>query len=116
MPSWPQSLPPAPLLDGFVETVPETIIRTAMDQGPAKVRQRSSAGVRVFQMSFLLTKVQTAVFDNFYLNTLNGGALMFDFTHPRTGETLALRITKPPEYTAQNSRYFRINLNAEALP
>jgi hypothetical protein len=36
MPSWPLSLPPAPLLDGFVKTVPETIIRTAMDQGPAK--------------------------------------------------------------------------------
>lgn len=116
MPSWPSALPLAPLLEGFVEKTPETVIRTEMDQGPAKMRQRSSAGIRRFQMSFLLNKSQTAVFDGFYLSVINGGARAFAFAHPRTGETLALRIIGPPEYSARNSEYFLVNLEAEALP
>ena len=48
MTSWPATLPVSPLLDGFIETVPETIIRTDMDQGPAKTRQRTTAGVAIF--------------------------------------------------------------------
>ena len=116
MPQWPATLPPAPLLDGFVETTPETVIRSEMDTGPAKVRNRTTAGVRKFSMSFLLDKSQTADFDSFYLGDLGGGANSFDFTHPRSGESLRLRLVKPPQYRAQNAKYFRISLEAEALP
>ena len=116
MPTWPLTLPTAPLIDGFIETVPETIIRSQMDSGPDKVRNRTTAGVRDFQIGFIMTKAETAIFDAFYLNDLNGGALAFDFTHPRTGEILSLRMKKPPQYRAQNSKYFRIKIEAEALP
>lgn len=114
--SWPATLPVSPLLDGFIETVPETIIRTDMDQGPAKTRQRTTAGVRYFKMDFMLTKAQTSIFDGFYLNDINGGASAFDFIHPRTGETLSLRLKSVPQYMAQNAKYFRVRLEAEALP
>lgn len=116
MPVWPITLPTAPLLDGFIETTPETIIRSEMDAGPAKVRNRTTAGVRKFSMAFILDKIQTATFDSFYLNDLSGGTNSFDFEHPRTGETLSLRLTKPPRYNAQNARYFRVSLEAESLP
>ncbi len=116
MVTWPVTLPVSPLLDGFVETVPETVIRSQMDSGPDKVRNRTTAGVRLFSMSFIMSKTETALFDDFYLNDLNGGAVSFDFTHPRTGETLSMRVVKPPAYTAQNSKYFRIKLETEALP
>ena len=116
MVTWPITLPVSPLLDGFTETAEEIIIRSKMDSGPDKVRARTTAGVRTFSMAFIMTKNETAVFDAFYLNDLNGGAIAFDFTHPRTGETLSMRVTKPPVYTPQNSKYFRIKLEAEALP
>lgn len=116
MVTWPNTLPASPLLDGFVETVPETVIRSKMDTGPDKVRQRTTAGIRKFNMSFIMSKTETSIFDSFYLSDLNGGAQAFDFIHPRTGETLSLRLTKPPAYVAQNSKYFRITLDAEALP
>ena len=114
--TWPSSLPVAPLIEGFVENTPETVIRTEMDQGPAKVRPRTSAGVRKFTMRFLMTRVQTAVFDGFYTKDLNGGALSFSFIRPRTGENLSMRLTKPPEYAARNARYFMITLETEVLP
>ena len=109
-------LPIAPILDGFVETTPDFVLRTEMDQGPAKVRKRTTTAVREFQMIFIMSKVQTTIFDDFYLSTINGGADSFDFTHPRTEEMLDLRLVKPPEYQALNAKYFRITLKAEALP
>ena len=116
MVTWPMTLPPAPLLEGFVERTSETVIRTDMDQGPAKTRRRTTAGTREFQMTFIMTKNEIATFDDFFLNDINGGASSFDFIHPRTGETLNLRLKNPPEYQAQNTNYFRISLEAEALP
>ena len=113
---WPVTLPASPILDGFVENFPETVIRTNMDQGPAKTRQRSTAGIREFKMDFILTKNQTAVFDSFVMNDLNGGALPFDFTHPRTGEALSLRLKSAPVYKAPQAKYFRVHVEAEALP
>lgn len=116
MVTWPSTLPVSPLLDGFSETAEEIIIRSKMETGPDKVRARTTAGVRKFSMAFMMTKNETAIFDDFYLNDLNGGAAPFDFTHPRTGETLSMRMVKSPIYNPQNSEYFRIKLDVEALP
>lgn len=116
MTSWPISLPNAPLLDGFSETAPETSIRTGMDQGPDKLRQRSTAGVRKFRMSFLLTATQVQTLDTFYAATLKGGSLAFDFTHPRSGDSLSLRFESPPVYVPAGNGYFKAGFEAEALP
>ena len=45
MPTWPNTLPVSPLLDGFSETLPETLIRTKMETGPDKVG--TTRGARV---------------------------------------------------------------------
>ena len=116
MPTWPNTLPVSPLLDGFSETLPETLIRTKMETGPDKVRARTSAGVRKFQMSFMFDRAQTATFDRFYQNTINGGALSFSFVHPRTDEVMDQRLTKAPQYMSANSKFFKVVIEAEALP
>jgi hypothetical protein len=36
IPSWPASLPQRPLADGFAETPPNLLVRSATDIGPAK--------------------------------------------------------------------------------
>lgn len=116
MTSWPVSLPGSPLLDGFSETAPETVIRTEMDQGPAKLRQRTTAGVRRLRMAFLLTTAQVETIDEFYTDTLKGGALPFVFAHPRSEEALNLRFTAPPVYSPAGNGYFRVGIEAEAMP
>jgi hypothetical protein len=116
MTTWPVTLPAYPLLEGFQESVPDTTIRTDMEQGPAKVRQRTTAGVRKMSLSYLMSKTQVAALESFYLTTLQGGALAFDFTHPRSNVTVSCRFAKPPEYGSGNGNYFRVSIEMEALP
>lgn len=115
MPVWPVSLP-KPLAAGFRETLPVTTIRTEMEQGPAKVRRRTTAAIRKMSMSFLMTKAEIETLENFFLVTVAGGAIAFDFTHPRTGSTVSCRLTRPPEYGANNGTRFQIDIEMEVLP
>lgn len=113
---WPDTLPEAPLLDGFHETPPATVIRTEMEQGPAKLRRRTTAGVGKMEMRYLLSKAEVAALESFYQETLGGGALSFAFTHPRTGLSVTCRFTEPPQYATTNGSYFLIALTLETLP
>lgn len=85
MPSWPATLP-AIEKEGYSETPPDTSISTTMEAGPPKVRRRASAGVRKLIAPLTLSKAQTQILDDFYVTTLAGGVLPFDWTHPRTDE------------------------------
>ncbi len=116
MTAWPSTLPASPLAKNFQELRADTIIRTDMDVGPAKTRQRSTAGVGELQMTYLLSVAQAAAMDDFYATTLSGGSLSFDYTHPRTGALLSCRFTSPPEYTAVNGLYYEAAVALEVLP
>ncbi len=116
MASWPNSLPAYPLIDGFHETVPKTVIRTEMEQGPAKVRLRTTAAVRVMSVHYLMNKSQIETLETFYLATLQGGAIAFDFTHPRNDGLVSCRFIKPPEYSTSNGNYFKVSIELEVMP
>jgi hypothetical protein len=116
MTSWPDTLPAYPLLDGFHETVPNTVIRTDMEQGPAKVRLRTTAAIRAMSLAYLMSKTQVTALETFYLATLQGGALLFDFMHPRSNATVSCRFVKPPEYATSNGNFFKVALELEVLP
>ena len=116
MPAWPGTLPASPLMDSFRETVPDTVLRTETDQGPAKLRQRTTAGVRRLSLSYIMSQSQISDLENFFLVTLMGGALGFDFTHPRTEETETCRFRQPPEYAPLNGNFFRVAVDLEVLP
>lgn len=116
MTSWPSQLPAYPLLDGFRETLPETALRTDMEQGPAKVRLRTTAAVTRLVCNYLMSKAQVAALDTFYQATLQGGALSFEFLHPRRNETVMARFIRPPEYMAGKGGFFRVAAELEVLP
>lgn len=101
---WPGSLPTAPLLRGLSERPPDLTVRSKMDVGPDKVRARATVGVRVFPCELLLTAAQVATFDAFFYTTLAGGALEFDWLHPRTGDAVEFRFVGPPEYAPRGPR------------
>jgi hypothetical protein len=104
------------LLDGFRETVPSAVIRTDMEQGPAKLRLRTTAAVRTMTLSYLMNKTQIVELETFYLATLQGGSLPFDFVHPRSNATVSCRFTKPPEYVTSNGNFFKVAMELEVLP
>ncbi|MCK4945413.1 MAG: hypothetical protein KAS59_04040 [Alphaproteobacteria bacterium] len=116
MTTWPDTLPVSPLLDSFRETVSDSVIRTSMEQGPAKLRRRTTAAVRELFVSYLMSKDQVIALEAFYLTTLQGGSLSFDFTHPRIETTVSCRFVKPPEYGSGNGNFFKVTIELEVLP
>jgi len=114
---WPATLPQAPLAQGFAERAPNTVIRTAMEAGPDKVRRRFTAGVRQIDCQLRLTPAQVTALDAFFEDTLAGGALAFDWAHPRSGEAATLRFVEPPSYApVARGRLWQAQLRLEILP
>jgi hypothetical protein len=116
MAAWPETLPQSPLVEGFRETPADNSLRTAMETGPAKLRRRATSGAAGLTAGFLLDAAQLAALDIFYADTLQGGTLPFDFTHPISGETISCRFRQPPSRAALNGGYFRSVLELEVVP
>jgi hypothetical protein len=95
MPTWPTSLPQHVLEQGYNEQVPDQTIETQMDAGPAKVRRRFTTAPRRFGVVVVMDPDQVALFETFYLETLAGGSLPFDWVHPRTRVSTTFRFRKP---------------------
>ncbi len=116
-PTWPVGLPQLVAVDGYGETPPDTTLRTAMGAGPAKVRRRTTAGIRPLSVHLDLDAAQVETLDTFYLETLQGGALAFDWVHPRTQAVATLRFVRPPAYRPQGSdASWRAAVQLEVLP
>jgi hypothetical protein len=118
MDDWPSSLPQAPLEAAYNEMAPDMAVRTEMDAGPAKVRRRFTAAPRPFPgIEFSLTFAQYATFDDFYVTTLQGGALSFNWQHPITGASATFRfMPPPPRYRLGASTEMIATVSLELLP
>ncbi len=117
MPTWPSSLPQRPLADDYQETEPNLLLRTSMDAGPAKVRLRFTTGVRLYKLAFYVSLTQKSTFKSFYLGSISGGALPFNFPDPDNPTTnISIRITRPPVYTDKGGAWQKLEFEAEKLP
>lgn len=118
MPTWPPSLPPLAAVDdrSYGESPPDVVLRSATDVGPAKLRRRTTAGVRPLTCTLPLTAAEVATLDTFYIATCAGGALAFDGVHPRTGAAVTLRFTRPPRYTGDGNDNWTAAFALEVLP
>lgn len=115
MTAWPETLPAFPLIAGYGESMPNTILRTQMDVGPAKTRRRSTSGVSKLNYEIRLTLDETAILEGFFLNDCAGGALSFTNTHPRTGETKTFRFLEPPQFSALAPHLWQAKIALEQL-
>lgn len=120
IPSWPtaNSFPQSPQ-KGFKESIGQNIIRSPMDAGPAKMRNRGKRP-NTMDLSFILTTAQTTTLENFIKNDL-AGVKRFSFPHPRTATTVEARIVPQGEgefygleYLAPG--YWKTSLKFEILP
>jgi hypothetical protein len=126
IPIWPTALPQSPQ-KGFKESVGQNIIRSPMDAGPAKMRNRGKRP-NTMDLSFILTTAQTTILENFIKNASTNVSLpgisgvgRFSFTHPRTATTVEARIVPQSEgefygleYLAPG--YWKTSLKFEILP
>lgn len=89
---WPLTLPQCPKLSGFSEKVPNNLIRSDMDTGPAKVRRRGGAKPWTCTAPYTVSKAQLAMLQNFVVETLANGALCFDWPHPVRNDYVRARL------------------------
>lgn len=117
MPVWPAELPQKVLQDGYSEILPDPSIRTSMEQGPPKVRRRSTGVVRKFGVALpLMTGEQTDIFENFFENECSFGSIAFDWVHPRKGTAASCRIIGGSVSIAPMGANFRVSFELEVLP
>lgn len=120
---WPSSLPVAPELSGYAEGMGKQVLRTEMDIGPAKLRRRSTAAPRPYNMPITLTAAQLDTLTGFWQDDCQGGALAFVLRHPRKPlETILCRFTEEPSWNAiaandaEGGKMYRLTLQLEILP
>ena len=115
MTTWPTTFPCA-LLSNYNETIPDTTIRSEMDQGPAKVRRITSAGVPMISFSMILTGALLSDLETFYLDTCASGSLPFTMDHPRTGDSITVRFRSPPQFSPLGGGKFSAGVSLEVIP
>mgnify|MGYP000884912405 FL=1 len=113
---WPVGLPQIPLRDGYVETEPNVIKRTDMDEGPAKQRPRFTVGIRPFLVQLEMDLDQVAIFETFYEDTLKDGTLPFTWKHPRTQVNTDFYIRQTQKVKMQGARNYRVTMALEVMP
>lgn len=101
---------------GFSHSIGDTIIRSEVDVGLAKVRRRYTKGIDMFETSIDLDIDDYNTLYNFYNTTLNGGTLTFNYENPLTQTTSEFRFKGPPQITPLGGRYFRVNMSWEEMP
>jgi hypothetical protein len=80
MPVFPAFGPPVGA--SFQEAPPNNLLRSPMDVGPAKVRRRTTANVRVIGMTYMLNSDQMVTLDSFYEKRLRGWRLELQLYAP----------------------------------
>jgi hypothetical protein len=116
MPSWPINLPQVLLVDGYQESPPDTMLITEMDAGPAKRRQRYTAGPRPISGSVILdSKAKLDTFDAFFVTELKGGTLTFTWAD-RNAVTQTYAFMEPPMYDFLEPNHIRVSMKLEIRP
>jgi len=114
---WPATLPQKVEKNGYQEIVPDARIRTPMDMGPAKVRRRFTAQVRMIMLQMTMTESQVSTFDQFWREETAGGSLPFEFPDPRGIGMIEVRFGEtPPEYGSFRGEHAVVNIELEVLP
>jgi hypothetical protein len=116
-PVWPSDLPQKLEQTTYSETLPSVTVRTEMDSGAPKVRRRFTAGIENIQGTMLLTRDEAETLDTWFNETLQGGAVSFQWKHPRREtEDVEMRFLEPPSLAARGAINFTASMSLEVLP
>ncbi|MEW6263386.1 MAG: hypothetical protein AB1641_09930 [Thermodesulfobacteriota bacterium] len=116
MATWPATLPQELEVRGFKEEFPNALLRTPMDSGPPKQRQRFTAAPTPITGQQTLTTAQRATLYTFFVDTLGHGADVFDWVHPVTGAACEFRFKAPPSLTPLGQDSWIASYELEIMP
>ncbi|MBU3035930.1 hypothetical protein [Tritonibacter mobilis] len=113
---WPANIRFCPVGDSYDELQDDALLRTSMDAGPAKVRQRFTAIPESVRMTLpRMSLMQYAQFKTWHKVELMNGALPFQAQHPLTRAMRSFRFVTPPRYN-RAGRSVVVHLDLELLP
>lgn len=121
MSAWPATLPQN-LFAGASEKEEESRLISAMDSGPASVRNRFTSAPIIVKTSIVLTGEQKQTFDTFFRTTLNHGTSTFEWKEPTNDATVNYRFKEKPEWNCirpdpvPNNRLWNSVLTLEIIP
>lgn len=114
--TWPASLPQQMVEDGFEQSLPDNLVRSQPDVGPALVRRKTLANVAPVTGAVLVDGAQLETLVLFFVTTLQSGALRFNWANPRTGAACEMRFTAPPKWAKAGGPLWRVSLSLEIMP
>ena len=114
---WPAAVSTDAIVDTYDETPGETAIRSDMETGAAKSRQRFTGAIDklVFDVP-LDSRAEVQALLDFHSQTLKGGSLPFTRPHPRTLATVTCRFLKAPKPRPESQASWLGRVELEVLP
>lgn len=114
---WPAFLQDLINAAGFSSEIGETVLRTEMDIGPAKLRRRFTHSIDNYNTEITVYTTDMPAFFTFFNTTLNGGVTPFYFDDPLTGIEEIFRFVGTPKISPNGSAgWFDISMSWERLP
>lgn len=117
--AWPGTLPQALQINNATLGEADGTVEYAPDSGPTISRLASSGAMAPISGSVICTSDQIATFRTFFVTTILGGSLPFNFPDPMGGSALLVKFTKQggmPNWTALGGDTFQLNLVLAVLP
>lgn len=113
MATWPADpFPQVPERNGYTDNEVDTVIRSPMGYGPAKIRPRVQVPIDNTMQTFTLTGAQKTEFETFYKANL---ALRFDWDNTIDGSGV-YRFLAPPMYQEVTCDVWKMQCKLERLP
>lgn len=114
--TWPPGLQQKFNVDNFSVAYGNTLVRSEVDAGLAKVRSRYTDGVDNYNCSIDLDIDDWNIIYDFFKTSLNNGALTFNFYNPLSEVTDEFRFLNPPQFSPIGGRLFRVTMSWERIP
>ena len=117
MAGWPSNLPQEMDQEGFRRGGPENVIRSQVDAGPNKTRQRFTAAPYPLRGSMTVTGAQHDQFWDFFSDQIADGAISFSFPKPREPATaITVKFNTTPQSAAARGDNFILSLDLLVMP
>lgn len=108
MPSWPLTLPDAPLLDHAQYAYEEVRAIFESDSGPPIMRARTTSAGETSDVTWGMTSAQLTTFNTFYKTTLSNGSSSFTMNYIIDDTTQTFLFLKAPTIHQVTDGYFRV--------
>ena len=114
-PTWPNTLPQCPLIDGYSRTPVESRLISTVDAGARKIRNRYLAVPENTTEVYMMTKAQLATFRTFFKDDIKRGAERFIKKDHTDDVDKEYRFTSPYQEAPAGPFLTKVTCNLEIM-